>query len=230
MKKLMIGAAALLFTTGAFAQNTMSGSSARFGLKAGVNLATYSGTGARDLDYKTNVGYSVTGYGDFAVGNNFFIQPAISLQNKGAKLENVSNVLGSTYTGTFEQNVMALEVPINAVLRIPTGDAGAFQINAGPYIGFAISGKNKVSGSYTNSDNVITRASDRDLNFGSKTSDDLSSIDFGANFGLAYRLNSGLSIGGNYGLGLSNLVPKDSRSNDDKLRNRVIGITVGYSL
>ena len=52
MKKLLIGASVLLLSTGAFAQTTMSGSSARFGLKAGVNLSTYSGTGVADLDYK----------------------------------------------------------------------------------------------------------------------------------------------------------------------------------
>lgn len=230
MKKLMIGAAALLFTTGAFAQNTMTGSSARFGLKAGVNLATYSGTGASDLNYKSNVGYSVTGYGDFAVGNNFFIQPGISLQNKGAKIESSGTVGGTTVTGTLKQNVMALEIPINVVLRIPTGDAGAVQINAGPYIGFNLSGKNKYTGTYTNSALAGTTYKDNDLKFGSTKTDDLSSIDFGANVGLAYRLNSGISIGANYGIGLSNLVPKDARSGDDKLRNRVLGFTVGYSL
>lgn len=226
----MIGAAALLFTTGAFAQNTISGSSARFGLKAGVNLSSYSGTGARNLDYKNNVGYNVTAFGDFAVGNNFFIQPGVSLQNKGTKLESSSTAGGTTRTGTFKQDVMAIEIPINAVLRIPTGGAGAVQINAGPYIGFNISGKNKYSGTYTNIALEGTTYSDNDVKFGSTKSDDLSSIDFGANFGLSYRLNSGFLIGANYGLGLADLVPKDARSNGDKLRNRVIGLSVGYSL
>ncbi|MDN3587158.1 porin family protein [Pedobacter aquatilis] len=230
MKKLLLSAGVLLLATGAFAQTTMSGNTARFGLKAGVNLSSYSGTGVLDRDYKSNVGYNVTAFGDFGVGNNFFIQPGVSLQNKGAKLESTSTVGGSTVTGTFKQDVMAIEVPVNAVVRIPTGDAGAFQISAGPYVGFNISGKNKYSGTYTNAAVAGSTFTDRDIEFGSTTSDDLSSIDFGANFGLAYRLNSGVSIGANYGLGISNLVPKDLRSNDDKLRNRVIGFTIGYSL
>lgn len=229
MKKLLLSASVVLLATGAFAQTTMSGSDARFGLKAGVNLSSYSGTGARDLDYKSNVGFNVTAFGDFAVGNNFFIQPGVSLQNKGTKLESSSTVGGTTVTGTFKQDVMAIEVPVNAVVRIPTGDAGAFQISAGPYIGFNISGKNKYTGTYTNSAVAGSSYTDRDIEFGSDNNDDLSSIDFGANFGLAYRLNSGISVGANYGLGLSNLVPKDARSNDDKLRNRVLGFSVGYS-
>jgi len=229
MKKLLIGASVLLLSTGAFAQTTMSGSSARFGLKAGVNLSTYSGTGVADLDYKNNVGYNVTAFGDFGIGNNFFIQPGVSLQNKGAKLESSGTIAGTTTTGTFKQDVMAIEVPVNAVVRIPTGDAGAIQVSAGPYVGFNISGKNKYSGSYTNAGAASSTFTDRDLNFGSETSDDLSSVDFGANFGLAYRTNSGILVGANYGLGLSNLIPSDSRTNDVKLRNRVLGFSVGYS-
>lgn len=228
MKKLLLSSAAILFATGAFAQTTMTGSDARIGIKAGVNLSTYSGTGALDRDYKTNVGYNFTAYGDFGVGNNFFIQPGISLQNKGTKLTSSGTIAGNTVTGTFKQDVMAIEVPINAVLRIPTGDAGAIQLSAGPYVGFNIAGKNKYSGSFSNGTSETT-FSDRDIEFGSESNDDLSSVDFGANFGLAYRLNNGVTVGANYGLGLSNLVPKDARSNDDKLRNRVLGFSVGYS-
>lgn len=218
-----------MLATGAFAQTTMSGNTARFGLKAGVNLSTYSGSGATDLDYKNNVGYNVTAFGDFGVGNNFFIQPGVSLQNKGAKLENSVTSGNTTISGTFKQDVMVIEVPVNAVVRIPTGDAGAIQVSAGPYVGFNVSGKNKYTGSYSTGANVGTDYS-RDIKFGSATSDDLSSIDFGANFGLAYRTTSGISLGANYGLGISNLIPSDSRSNDSKLKNRVLGFTIGYSL
>ncbi|WP_443944468.1 porin family protein [Pedobacter sp. AW1-32] len=229
MKKLLFGVSALLLTTGAFAQNTMSGSSTRFGLKAGVNLSSYSGSGFYDQDYKSNVGFNVTAFGDFGVGNNFFIQPGVSLQNKGAKLESVTTVGSTTTTGTMKQNVMAIEVPVNAVLRIPTGDAGAVQISAGPYIGFNISGKNKYEGTFTTPGTTATSTGEEDLNFGSSNTDDLSSTDFGANFGLAYRTNSGFLVGANYGLGLSNLAPKDSRGSNDKLKNRIWGFSVGYS-
>lgn len=229
MKKLLLSASIILLATGAFAQTKMTGETARFGIKAGVNLSSYSGTGAYDLDYKNNVGYNVTAFGDFGVGNNFFIQPGVSLQNKGTKVESVTTVGSTTSTGTFKQDVMAIEVPVNAVVRIPTGDAGAVQISAGPYIGFNISGKNKYTGTYSNPLVTGTTYNDRDLEFGKTNNDDLKSIDFGANFGLAYRTTSGFLVGANYGLGLSNLVPDDKRSSDDKLKNRVIGFSVGYS-
>jgi len=235
MKRIILLGSALLFSASvAFAQTTMSGSDARIGVKAGVNLSTirYSGfDGSSNLNDNTkqNVGYNVTVFGDFGVGNNFFIQPGVSLQNKGTKIEGSSTTGGTTTTGKIKTDVMAIEVPVNAVLRIPTGTSGAFQISAGPYIGFNIDGKTKTNTTVTTPAGTTSTNETNNLNFGNKTDDDMSSTDFGANFGLGYRLNSGFTVGANYGLGLSNLVPKDSRSGDSKATNRVWGFTVGYS-
>jgi len=233
MKKLLIAASALLLTTGAFAQTKMSGSDARFGLKAGVNLARFHASGDGSSTYnenvKDNIGFNITGYGDFGVANNFFIQPGISLQNKGVKFESSSTVGDVTTTVSNKTNLMVVEVPVNAVFRIPTGDAGAVQISAGPYVGFNISGKDKSETTVSGTNGSGNTSSETDLKFGSSTDKDYSSIDFGANVGLAYRLNSGLTLGANYGLGLSNLVPKDAQSGENKLTNRVLGFSVGYS-
>ncbi|UKT62820.1 porin family protein [Pedobacter mucosus] len=246
MKKLLLSASVILLATGAFAQTTMTGSDARFGIKAGVNLARFHASGTNgntsyNDNVKDNVGFNVTAFADFGVGNNFFIQPGVSLQNKGAKFESTNAVTAgnstTTIVSTNKTSLMTIEVPINAVFRIPTGNAGAIQINAGPYVGFNISGKNKVESTTTISNNTAntstasTASNENDLSFGSATDKNYSSTEFGANFGLAYRTNSGFLVGANYGLGLSNLIPKDSRSNgsDAKLTNRVLGLSVGYS-
>lgn len=235
MKRMILLGSALLFSASAtFAQTTMSGSDARIGIKAGVNLSTikysgFDGSSALNDNTKQNVGYNFTVFGDFGVGNNFFIQPGVSLQNKGTKIEGSSTSGGVTTSGKIKTNVMVIEVPVNAVLRIPTGTSGALQISAGPYIGFNIDGKTKTNTTVTTPAGSTTTNESNNLNFGSKTDDDLSSTDFGANFGLGYRLNSGFTLGANYGLGLSNLVPKDSRSGDSKATNRVWGFSVGYS-
>jgi hypothetical protein len=188
---------------------------------------------------KNNVGFNVTAFGDFGVGNNFFIQPGVSLQNKGNKFESVNTTtgLGNTVTTTssIKTNLMTIEVPVNAVLRIPTGDAGAVQISAGPYIGFNISGKDKGENVVTTVNNAnnnsatVTTSNDRDLSFGSANDKNYNSTEFGANFGLAYRTNSGFLVGANYGLGLTDLTPKDRQANTNKLTNRVLGFSVGYS-
>lgn len=227
MKKIiLLGGALLMSTTALFAQSTMSGNDARIGIKAGVNLSTIraSGfTGSNELNdaQKQNVGYNFTVFGDFGVGNNFFIQPGVSLQNKGTKFS--TTTAGVTRESTT--NVMAVEVPINAVLRIPTGDSGAFQLSAGPYIGFNVDGKtkNKIS-SGTDAGTTET-----DLKFGNSADDNFTSTDFGANFGVGYRMNNGFMLGANYGMGLTNIQPKAERSGDSKFTNRVWGFSLGYS-
>ncbi len=229
MKKLILSSAMFMFAIGAFAQE-MGGSVARIGVKAGVNLSriNYSGPNASTInDYvKDNVGYNFTVFGDFGVGRNFFIQPGISLQNKGTKLEGtLPNPSGGTVTGTNKVDVMAIEVPVNAVLRIPAGDAGAVHISAGPYIGFNIDGKSTTN---VTSGGTVGKT-ESDLKFGSSTTDDLSSVEYGANFGLGFRMNNGFLLGANYGLGMGNLIPKDNRSNDNKATNRILGFSVGYS-
>lgn len=227
MKKILLfGTALVLSGSALFAQNTMSGSDARIGIKAGVNLSSirysgFDGASAANDAAKQNVGYNFTVFGDFGVANNFFIQPGVSLQNKGEKY----SVNSGSNSGSVSRNIMAIEVPINAVLRIPTGDAGAVQLSAGPYIGFNVAGKQKISG------NVGSAAAlaERDLEFGNNSGDDYASTDFGANFGVGYRINNGITLGANYGMGLTNLIPKDNRVNDSKGTNRVWGFSVGYS-
>lgn len=227
MKKiLLLGSALLLSSSALFAQDTMSGSDARIGIKAGVNLSTirasgFDGASAVNDATKQNLGYNFTVFGDFGVGNNFFLQPGISLQNKGTKIQNTT--AGITTEATA--NIMAIEVPVNAVFRIPTGDAGALQLSAGPYIGFNVAGKTKTKVSGGNNSGTT----ERDLEFGNDSNDDFASTDFGANFGLGYRMNSGFMLGANYGLGLTNLQPKADRSGDSKATNRVWGFSVGYS-
>ncbi|RZL04604.1 MAG: PorT family protein, partial [Pedobacter sp.] len=221
-----------LFATGAFAQDAMNGSAARIGVKAGVNLSRihYSGFAlASQLnDYtKDNVGYNITVFGDFGVGKNFFIQPGISLQNKGTKLEGSFPAGTSTITGNAKIDVMAIEIPVNAVLRIPAGDAGAFQISAGPYVSFNVDGTNKTT--VTSGPGSGTGETKSDLSFGNDSGDNLTSTDFGANFGLGFRMNNGFNVGANYGLGLTNLVPEANRTNGNKAVNRILGFTVGYS-
>ena len=221
MKKLFILGAGLLF-----AGLSVQAQNVKFGLKGGVNLAKLHSSGSSGSDVlndssKYNVGFNLTGFADIGIAQNFYIQPGISLQNKGTKLEGSS---GST-SGTATLTTMAIEIPVNLMYSIPTGSSGAFQISAGPYASFNVSGKNKTK--LTTAGNTVT--DEEDLEIGDGTGDDISRTEFGSNFGLTYRMSNGFQIGGNYGLGLSNWIPKDKRSDDNRLTSRVIGFTVGYS-
>lgn len=129
MKKLFLSAVAILFAAGAYAQTPFG-----YGIKAGINLPKYHINNSADT--KTSTNFHVTAYLDAPLSTNVYLQPGISLQGKGAKLYD-----GRTHERT--QNTMWLEIPVNAVVKFPTGFASNFYIGAGPYAAFGLSGKNK---------------------------------------------------------------------------------------
>lgn len=214
MKKLMLAVMAVGISAGAFAQETS------FGVKAGVNLGQYSNVADEMKDYqKMNPSFYLTGFADLPVAPQFSIQPGISLQGKGSKLSYDSDGLDGSVTA----NVMALEVPVNAVYYIPTGSSGSVFLGAGPYAAYSLSGKVKMKGDL----GELGSEGDYDIDFGGDDKDQ-KPFDFGLNFMAGYRLSSGFIINAGYGLGLSNLSPSDN--SDSKFSNRVLSFGIGYQL
>lgn len=220
MKKLFIFAIASMIGGTALAQTTAgttstTGSPLKFGLKAGVNLPKYQigDTQGSDEQTKSTTNFHVTGYLDAPLVGPLWIQPGISLQGKGGKIE--------SSLGEFEQNTMWVEVPINFVGKIPLGLTGTnFFLGAGPYLGIGISGENKTTVSNTT---VKT-----DVKFGDDNDSDLKGTDFGLNFMGGVQINHGFTLGAGYGLGLTDLRPT-TEGGDGKLTNRVLSFSIGYS-
>lgn len=220
MKKILLSFAAVaLFAVGAQAQVS-------YGIKAGVNMGKYSNVDESMKDYaKFNPSYYLTGYADLSVAPNFSIQPGISLQGKGAKFKNSEG--GASVS--ISQDVMSIEIPVNLVYYIPTGDAGTVFLGAGPYAGYAISGKNKVkwSGITDFEDEGFDTADgslSTDIEFGKDK--DMKPFDAGVNFLAGFKLSNGFLINAGYGLGLTNL--STSSDSDDKFSNRVISVGIGF--
>ena len=87
MKKLLLSASVVLLATGAFAQTTMSGSDARFGLKAGVNLSKLNADFASE---ENRLGYQVGAWARIG-GASFYVQPEAYIGSKGNKFISFTN-------------------------------------------------------------------------------------------------------------------------------------------
>lgn len=204
MKKLLLSiGAAFLLAAGAQAQTG-------YGIKAGVNLGKYSNFGD---EQSNNTSFHVTGFADLPVAPQFSIQPGVSLQGKGTK-----------FVGAYENfdadatiNTMSIEIPVNAVYYIPAG-AGDVFLGAGPYIGFNVSGKEKLRGSLGD----YSGETEWDLEIGNDK--DLKLIDAGINFMAGYKLNNGFLINAGYGLGLTNIISNAV----DNVSNRVFSFGIGF--
>lgn len=211
MKKILLSlGAAVLLISGAQAQSQLN-----YGIKAGLNFPSYSyGSSDQLSDTKSTTNFYVTGYMDAAVARNFYIQPGVSLQGKGAKL------IGAENSNDFEvsQNTMWLEVPVNFVGKFYTGN-GNFFLGAGPYVGFGLSGKNKYK--------VGNSSATNDFKFGKDKA--MKGTDFGVNFIAGYKLNAGLTINAGYGLGLTNLAGSANYGMND-IKNRTWSVGLGFEI
>jgi len=215
MKKIVFTlSAVVLLAVGAQAQ-------VGFGLKAGVNFPSYSYGDSEELsDTKSAVNFHVTGYLDAQLAPGFYIQPGLSLQGKGAKFAEAT-IGGTTYD--VSQNTMWLDVPVNFVGKFPVGMGGLF-IGAGPYVGFGLSGKNKLNSQDGEGDFSSTTLNE--FSFGEDET--LKGTDFGVNFLAGFKLGNGLLLHANYGLGLTNIAGAKSLSDEIKNRGFAVGIGVEF--
>jgi hypothetical protein len=181
-----------------------------FGVKAGLNMATYSGD-ADNVQMKPS--YQIGGVVNFDVGSGLTVQPGLILSGKGAKSSENSDV---------SVNTNYLEVPVNIVYNI-----SGFQVLAGPYLGYGLFGKMKGPDS------------DVDIKFKSDVSAEdymqneiyYNSIDYGVNVGAGYVINESIQVQAMYSLGLANINPKvDGEDPTSDTQNSVIQLTVAYFL
>lgn len=218
MKRLFLVAAALVFGGATFAQTTTapSTSTTRFGLKGGVNLPKYKyvdDDANTSTESKSTVNFNLTGYADIPVSSYFSVQPGISLQGKGAKVEYNND-------NKWEDNVLSIEVPVNLLANLPVGP-GHIYLGGGPYAGFNIAGQRKTT--------LLGVSKEDDLKFGKSDNDDLKALDFGFNVLAGYQLASGLNFGAGYGFGLTNLRPTSNSNTNGEVNNRLWSFTVGYA-
>ncbi len=179
-----------------FAASTMFSQGIIFGVKAGVNLATLNSNISEFNDHVSmRTAFHVGGVADVGITDRFSIQPELIYSSVGAK----SDADG----GDFDIITDYLSIPFLAKYNVANG----FSILVGPQAGFLLNAKIK--------------GEDEELDF----KDDMESIDFGLGFGLAYKLNTGLSFDARYVLGLSNTW---TDTGDDTVKNNVIQFSIGY--
>ena len=194
-----------------------------FILKGGVNFSNIStkNNGSYN-DANTLTTFNVGVLADVPLVSILSLQPGVVLSGKGSKAS--GSVLGVSSTTKF--NPLYIEVPVNAVVKLPIGGTNNVFIGAGPYGAVGVGGK------WKNNTTVggIDANSDDNIKFGNNNNDDLKRFDFGLN-GLAGIEISRVMVGVNYGLGLSKVFP-DSGDNNDNNKNkyRVFSVNVGVRL
>ena len=204
MKKIILSVALLLAAGfSASAQEDI-----KFGVKAGVNFATFGGD-ADNADTRT--GFHAGIVAEFKLSENFSVQPELLYSQMGAKSESSESFAGVTYRSEVTAKYDYISLPILAKYYIIEG----LSIEAGPQVGLLVSAK----GESTESAGGETLSSSGDLK------DTTKSIDFGVAGGVAYDLSMGVFFQARYYAGLSNTY--DGEGSGD-IKNSAIQLSVGY--
>jgi hypothetical protein len=229
MKKVFVLSIMSLFIS------TLAFSQVRFGVKGGLNLANISNTNSGGVDNgKTLPSFHVGVIADFGLSEILSLQPGVYYSGKGIKTETGKS--GDPVYHKLTTSPQYIEVPINFVGKIPVGGNARIFIGAGPYAGFGIAGKIKSStqlnGGATTSTEVKIKWDDDtpftsgDLNQGL---DKLKRFDFGGNVLAGVEIGNFL-VSAQYGIGFAKINSGGTNSADDKNKNRVFSVSIGYML
>ena len=231
MKKLFLGLA--LMTSAALATK------AQVYLQGGLNLANITKTKAGQTE-KNNMlpSFNVGLMGRLPITSMFSLESGALLTGRGSKAETYFNS-GNDYVKT-KFNPLYIEVPLNAVVKIPLDSKGSNGSNvffhAGPYAAVGIAGKStretSTLGILSTSSSNIKFSNDDPFTSQQEDAgyDKLKRFDFGLNFGGGVQFGK-VILKANYGLGLTKINSTQSNNNaDDKNKYRTLSFSVGIPL
>lgn len=161
----------------------------KLGIKGGLNIANVMGD-VEDVAIRTSVNIGLVA--EIIVNDKFSLQPELLYSGQGAS---------ATFDGGGRYKLDYVLLPVMAKFPI----ANHLSLEAGPQLGFLVSGKYKDNNSNT-------------------TIDDVKTMDFGLGAGLEYELNSGVFFQGRYVLGLTDT---GLAGDNNRASNAVIQLSVG---
>jgi hypothetical protein len=226
MKKLFL---ALLLTT-----TVAVSTKAQIYVQGGLNLANITKTNDGQTE-KNNMlpSFNAGILGRLELDPMFDLESGVLLTGRGSKAE--------TYftNGNYSKsrfNPLYIEVPLNAVVKIPVNKGSNIFFNAGPYAAVGIGGKSKTETKV----GPLLSTSEKNIQFSNDdpfTSqqddaayDKLKRFDFGLNFGGGFQFKH-LILKANYGLGLSKINSTQSDNTvNDKNKYRTLSFSVGIPL
>lgn len=212
--------------------NKTSAQEVSYGIKAGYGKATVRAPKRSDVtDVSGIYTFNATAYLDIAFSDRFSLQPGLAVNGKGATIM-VLPRSSATYT-EYKSNPIYLELPVNAVAKIPIGDIFDkcnIILGGGPYVSYGVSGKQKVNGkilgsAFSSDDNITFNNDDKKVNsrnfYGT-----FKQYDFGLNVlaGIEYHW---ATFNLNYSYGVVNVNPGANLTAIDRMKNRVFSASIG---
>lgn len=202
MHKYFFSLSALVCLTG-----TAYGQHIRYGLKAGVSLAQF--TGIQSVANRNRVGITAGLMADAPLSEKLALHPELLFSQKGMQFEE-SGPGGYRSTETFRLNY--LDLPILLRLKL-----GGFFAEAGPQPGILLNAR------FTHTESASTSPP---LTYSRDNTSATRRFDLGYVLGVGYQLKQRWELGARYNGGLLSISPQSAGSNS--IRNSVFQFQAGY--
>ena len=205
-----------------------------FLVKGGVNFSNYAASESKivnDINDKNLIGLNIGVFANYTISSSVALQLGLGVNQKGNSTQFGVEDSGpngenwGTFTAKFIQRVTYLELPINIVYNYKK-----LSLGVGPYLAYAIDARSIYKTDRPNyyetgqgfNGNLKMK---QDVKIGNDQTSIVKPLDFGLNFLANYELKYGITIGANYGLGITN-ASKLIFAREGK--NRVFSVLVGY--
>ncbi|SDR11457.1 outer membrane insertion C-terminal signal [Chryseobacterium soldanellicola] len=235
MNKLFLG---LAIVTGSlvFAQETavsanpvhLSKESVRFGIKGGVNAASFDG---QQLSVKNQkIGFNAGAFVNIPLSQKFAVQPEVLYNQLGARsVASVSEMTSGNTTVKMEKENQAYLNYISVPLMVQMKPADNFYIEAGPEFSYFLNGKTKGESKTTTTVGNNTTIKNESFSE-SIDKNDVKKFNIGLGLGLGYYFTPNLGINARYVNSLTHVannsgVPEQDK---DKTTNRVFQLGLNY--
>ena len=192
-------------------------SKAQVYVQGGLNLANITKTSdGQTSDNNILPSFNVGILGRFGISSTFDLESGLLLTGHGSKAESYFNG-GADYVKS-KFNPIYLQVPLNAVVKIPLEKESNIFFHAGPYVAMGIGGKSKQESKFgpLSSSSTETIKFSNDDPFTTQQDDaaydKLKRFDFGLNFGGGFAFKH-VILKVNYGLGLAKINSTESNNN-----------------
>jgi len=175
-----------------------------------------------DEDFSAKAGFKIGVIAEYAFNEHFALSSGLVFNQRGFKEIFSGTFMGFEEQSTTKINLNYIQLPVNAVVRLPINNSLNIVGFAGPYFSYALSGKVTWEGTLTSGGITTTEDGERKLDIGFGE-DDLNPFDIGLTIGAGLEVSS-FFFRVQYEHGLRNL------SNDNRYTtmNRNLGLSIGY--
>ena len=205
MKKVLLTAVAV------FAFGFTNAQDIKFGVKAGLNMASLNGGDTYYGSYGRKVGFHVGGLAEIKINDKFSVQPELLYSLKGADL----NYGFSGFYGIAANEISLSYIDVPVMVKFYPIERLSAEL--GPNVAFLMSAKGQKYNSATNTTNPK-----------GDIKDSYNGVDFGMNIGAGYELKQGIMFQLRYNIGLSDVSKAPLVGTNYADKNSVFQISVGY--